>query len=157
MEATVAKLQRKLWVPGIRRIIKSVSNKCVTCNRLCPWVEGEKVGELFGERLKPSPPFCQTACDIFGPIKIRDVVKRRTLDKAFGIVFNCLSTQIVYVCLLVAFRRFVSISACSMYLDWGTQLMSASKELKQMFSKLDWSEIHRFGRKKSGHGFTDSP
>lgn len=100
VDTTIAKLQRKFWVPGVRRIVKSVKYNCVTCKRLSPKCEGQKMGELVEERLKPSPPFYHTACDIFGPFRIRDAVKRRTFGKAYGIIFNCLSTRSVDLDLL---------------------------------------------------------
>lgn len=157
VEATITKLQRKFWVPGAARVVKSIKHKCVTCKGLSPRGDGQKMGELVEERLKPSPPFYHTACDIFGPLRIRDTVKRRTFGKAFGVIFNCLSTRGVYLDLtegydtqsfLMAFRRFVSVRGypCSMYSDRGTQLISASRELKRMFSGLDWHRINTFGR-----------
>ena len=100
VETTTAKLKLKFWVPGIRRIVKSVKYRYVTCKRLSPKCEGQKMGELVEERLKQSPPFYHTACDIFGPFKIRDAVKRRTFGKAYGIIFNCFSTRNVYLDLL---------------------------------------------------------
>ncbi|XP_076028384.1 uncharacterized protein LOC143017480 [Oratosquilla oratoria] len=157
VDTTISKLQRKFWVPGARRIVKSLKNKCVICKKLSHKVEGQKMGELVEERLRPSPPFCHTACDMFGPFKIRDAVKRRTFGKAFGIIFNCMSTRSVYIdlvdgydtqSLLLTFRRFVSIRGypCSMYSDRGPQLVSASKELKQVFNQFDWNDVCKFGR-----------
>ena len=64
-------------VPGDRKIVKSVRQKCIICKKLSPKCEGQKIGELVDERLKPSPPFCHTACDVFGPFKVRDTVERR--------------------------------------------------------------------------------
>lgn len=67
VDITIAKIQRKFGIPGVRKIVKSVKYNCVTCKRLSPKCEGQKLGELVEERLKPSPPFNHTACDIFGP------------------------------------------------------------------------------------------
>ena len=36
VDATIAKLQRKFWVPGARRIVKSVRHRCVICKKLSP-------------------------------------------------------------------------------------------------------------------------
>lgn len=157
IDTTIAKLQLKYWVPGARRIVKSVKHKCVTCNKLSPKSEGQRMGELVDQRLKPSPPFCYTACDMFGPFKIRDTIKRRTLGKAFGIIFNCLATRGVHLDLiegydtqsfLKAFRRFVAVRGypCTMFSDRGPQFMSASKELKQVFRQQDWQLIYEFGK-----------
>ena len=36
------------------------------------------MGRMPDERLKPSPPFYHTGVDLFGPIWVKDVVKKRT-------------------------------------------------------------------------------
>lgn len=115
------------------------------------------MGQLVEERLKPSPPFTHTACDLFGPYKIKDNVKRRTFGKAYGIIFNCISTRAVYLDLiyeyntnnvLMALRRFLSIRGfpSTLYSDRGTQLVAASNEAKKMFKELDWCSVESFGK-----------
>lgn len=42
VDTTIAKLQRKFWVPGVRKIVKSVKHKRIACKRLSPKCEGKK-------------------------------------------------------------------------------------------------------------------
>ena len=49
VDATIAKLQMKFWVPGARRIVKSVRHECVICKKLSPKSEGQKMVELVDE------------------------------------------------------------------------------------------------------------
>jgi hypothetical protein len=35
--------------------------------------------------------------DLFGPFTIKDTVKGRTHGKAYGVLFNCMSSRAVYV------------------------------------------------------------
>lgn len=95
VESTFAKLSRRVWVPGVTRVGKSMRHRCVTCKRSSPQSIGHKMEELPEEWLKLSPTFCHTASDIIGPYIIRDIVKRMTFGKANGIIFSWLSTRSV--------------------------------------------------------------
>ena len=117
------------------------------------------MGQVLPERLKPSPPFHHIGIDLFGPFKIKDTVKRRTLGKAYGVIFNYLASRAVYIDLvegydtqsfLVTFRRFVSLRGYpgTIHSDRGTQLVAANKELREMINKWNISEIMNFGAKE---------
>ena len=101
------------------------------------------MGKLPIERLKPAPAWHSTALDLFGPFKIKDEVKKRTTGKAYGVIFNCLTTRAVHVDIssdystqkfLMVWRRFVSIRGypSKLYSDNGPQLVSANEELKKV-------------------------
>ena len=156
VETTLAKLQSKYWVPKARRIIYQVKHKCVICRKADHITLQQKMGQLPNRRLHASPPFFHTAVDIFGPFNIRDTVKKRTKGKAYGIVFNCLSSRAVYIDLadgydtdsfLLVFRRFTSVRGypTTMQSDGGTQLLSANKELTQVVSKWDHAKLAELG------------
>jgi len=109
------------------------------------------------ERLKPSLPWNYTSADIFGPYTIRGEVNKRSRGKAFGLIFNYITTsRAVYVDLatdysaegfFMPFRRFVSIRGYSekLYSDHGSQLVAASNELKKLLEGLDKECIRAFG------------
>ena len=152
IESTLAKLQSKFWLIGARKMIRSVKNKCVTCRRAKAKTVQQSMGQINPDRLKPAPPFHFTSCDLFGPFFIKDTVKRRTYGKAYGIIFTCLVTRAVYIDLsesydtvgfLTVFRRFVTIRGYprKVYSDQGSQLVSASKELKLMMPNIDLNNI----------------
>ncbi|XP_047482843.1 uncharacterized protein LOC125034852 [Penaeus chinensis] len=146
IETTLCKIQRKFWIPGARKLIRTIKNKCVTCRKLSKKVEDQCMGQVRAERMKPAPPFYHTAVDLFGPLTIRDSVKKRTYGKAFGIIFNCLVTRAVYLDLamgystddfLTTFQRFIAIRGAPkfMYSDRGTQLISASNKIESIGEK----------------------
>ncbi|XP_043208348.1 uncharacterized protein LOC122373955 isoform X1 [Amphibalanus amphitrite] len=156
VEVTLAKVQKKFWVPRARKIIKQIKNDCVTCRRIDKKLQSQVMGELTLERLQPSPAFYHTSLDLFGPFLIRDTVKKRTRTKAYGVIFTCMATRAVYLDIvdgyaakdfLVTFRRFVTIRGypASIHSDMGSQLVAANKELRNMSENLDWSEICRSG------------
>ncbi|XP_066947040.1 uncharacterized protein [Macrobrachium rosenbergii] len=57
VEVTLAKLQSKFWVPGARKLIKSVKARCVICRKLAKKTEEQCMGQCPSERLQPAPPF----------------------------------------------------------------------------------------------------
>ena len=143
IETTLAKLQSKFWVPGARKIIKSVKDKCVTCRKLSKQTENQCMGQMLEERMKPTPPFYHTAVDLFGPFTIKDTVKRRTHGKAYGVIFNCLVTRAVYLDLaegysandfLATYQRFISVRGAPkiLYSDRGGQLIAAGKNIESI-------------------------
>ncbi|XP_045119659.1 uncharacterized protein LOC123509433 [Portunus trituberculatus] len=152
IEKTLAKLQHKFWTPGARRLIKNIKRQCIICRKLETVTVEQRMGELCSERLKPAPPFYYTSLDLFGPFAIKDTVKRRTVGKAYGIIFSCLVTRAVYLDLadsyntesfLTVFRRFVAIRGYphTIHSDSGTQLVAASKELKLIRQNWNVPEI----------------
>ena len=115
--------------------------------------ETQIMAPLPVERLKPAPPWFFIGLDLFGPFKIRGEVNKRTIGKAYGIIFTCLLTRAIHLDLsadysmdafLMSFRRFVPIRGCpkKIFSDSGSQLVAASKELRDMFkNNLDWVKI----------------
>ena len=95
IESTLAKLQSKFWVPRARKLIKFIKSKCVQCRKLDKKFEQQCMGPLSANRFLQSPPFFRTALDIFGPFFVRDTVKRRTTKQVYGLILNCMVTQII--------------------------------------------------------------
>lgn len=97
VDVTLYKLQSKFWVPAALKIIKSVRKHCITCRKLDAKVEGQSMGQISDERMKPCPAFYHTALYIFGPSQIGDNVKKRTIGNCYGIIFKCFVTRAVYI------------------------------------------------------------
>ena len=162
VEATLAKLQTKFWVPGARRLIKGVKQRCVSCRKMFSRPQHQLMGPVNPERLKPSPAFHNTALDLFGPFLIKDTVKRRTKTKAYGVLFTCFASRASYVDLvegystqdfLLAFRRFVTIRGypATIYSDAGSQLAAANRELREMTKRWNIDDLTNTG---VNHGLT---
>ena len=156
VDAALAKLRSKFWIPGARRILKAIRNRCVVCRKRQKIVHGQKMGTLPLERLRPSPAFYYSAVDLFGPFTIRDSVKKRTHGKAYGVIFTCLTSRGVYLDLadsystdsfMMVLRRFVTVHGYPRKLrsDVGTQLIAASKDIREMNRNWNWQTIESFG------------
>ena len=143
IESTLARVLSQFWIPGVRKLIKSVKSRCVLCRRIDKVLLTQQMGPLPKERLMPSPPFFHTSVDLFGPMTVKDTVKRRVGMKVFGVIFTCFTTRAIYLDLaegydsdsfLKTFNRFVSIRGYpkTMYSDRGTQLVAARKQVERV-------------------------
>lgn len=159
VSATASKVRSRFWIIGLHRIVKSIKHNCVICKKLDKKTAVQVMGRLPQERLKPAPAWNCTAIDLFGPFKIRDEVKKRTIGKAYGVIFNCLGTRAVHVDLapdystekfLMVLRRFVSLRGypAKLLSDNGTQLTAANEELQKVYKAWDWDELAAFGATK---------
>ena len=110
------------------------------------------MADLPIERLLTTPPFHVTGIDFFGPYQSRGEVNKRSRGKCYGVIFACFVTRAVHVDLCVDYstdaflqtlRRFVCIRGWPKEIrsDNGTQLVAASKELRDVINGLDHSRI----------------
>lgn len=154
--ATVARIRSRFWIVNLQRMVKSICNKCVTCKRKFQRLSGQVMSDLPVERLQPSPPFSTVGVDFFGPFTIRGEVQKRVRGKCYGVIFVCFTSRAVHVDVskdystdrfLQVLRRFASIRGwpSKLYSDCGTQLVAASKELKEAITGLDWDALRRYG------------
>ena len=152
IRAEVAKIRAEYWIPGLQKIVRSIRYNCVRCRRYEGKPESQVMAPLPLERLKPAPPWHNCALDMFGPYLIKGEVNKRTRGKGYAVIFTCLLTRAVFIdittdysadAFLLVFRRFVSIRGypSKIYSDQGSQLIAASKEIKEMFTNNDWEKI----------------
>ena len=103
-------------------------------------------------RLSPGPVFNVTSIDLFGPLTIRDTVKRRTHMKVWGVIATCACVRAVYLdltegystdAILQTLRRFITIRGCpsKMISDQGPPLIAASKDVASLTKDWNWTTI----------------
>ena len=152
--STCSKIRSKFWIIKLLKMVKFIRYNCLIYKKLDKRSSEQIMGKLPVERLKPTPT-C-TAIDLFGPFKIKDEVKKRTIAKTYGVIFNCLATRAVHVDLaadystekfLMVLRRFVSIRGfpSKLYSDNGPQLVAANEELKNVVKGWNQEELKTFG------------
>ena len=151
---TLAKFRESFWTPNGSKLAWQAKNKCQLCKlRSCQLLE-QTMGQLPEARLKPSPPFCYSMVDFFGPYLVRGEVQKRTSGKAYGVIFTDLTMRAVHIepvfgydtsSFLMALMRFVSIRGWPsvIYSDPGTQFVAADNELKKVWNDLDKTAIIR--------------
>ena len=109
---------------------------------------GAADGTTAGSRTAPA--FNHVMLDLFGPYMVRGEVQRRTRGKAYGVMRQwgpytsrqCLDmTQAIFWW----FSRFASIRGGSekIFSEPGSQLVSAGRELKKAWKKIDRKSLQR--------------
>jgi hypothetical protein len=78
----VLRSRKRVWIIKARRMAKYIKDNCFRCRLLYKKTMGQVMGPMPDHRLGPTPIFQSTAVDLFGPLTIRDTVKRRTSSKA---------------------------------------------------------------------------
>lgn len=120
--------------------------------------ETQQMADLPSLRLAPfTPPFHYTACDYFGPFKVK--VGRNKTAKHYGVIFTCLNTRAVHLEMAVdcstmefmqALRRFFTIRGYPtvMMSDNGSQMVGAARELLEMVDGYDNDQLREFSAEK---------
>ena len=127
-----------------------IRRSCCQCHILDKRLAEQQMSPLPEFRLTVAPVFNVTSIDLFGPLTIRDTVKKRTHMKVWGVIATCASTRAVYIdltesygtdAILQTIHRFVSIRGCpsEMISDQGTQLIAASKDIATLSKNWNWS------------------
>ena len=113
------------------------------------------MSNLPSSRLIPGPIWEHVTIDLFGPLTVRDSIKRRTSGKGWGIIFSCHSSRAVFLTLsenygtasfLQALTRFINRNGCPahLYSDRGSQLCGASTEISQFYKQLNDKDLMNF-------------
>jgi hypothetical protein len=148
-DRTLAKFRERYWTPNGAKLSWSVKDSCQACKLQDRKPLSQTMGQFPLARLKPhAPPFTRVMIDFFGPYDIRGEVQKRTTGKAYGIVFTDLTMRAVHLetsfgydtsSFMLALNRFVNLRGWPevIYSDPGSQLVSASHELKNFWNKID--------------------
>lgn len=151
-QSVLFSLRSKFWiVQGINSVKREI-RRCVTCFKVRPSTILQPMGNLPGDRIKPTRPFLVTGTDFAGPFLIKDgKLRTRKIIKVYVCIFICFSTKAVHLELagdltstgfLNVLKRFVSRRGiCKViYSDNGLNFIGADNELKRTFNLLFDSE-----------------
>ena len=155
VDRTLWRSRCTVWIINGRRLAKVIGNNCFRCKLLNKRLEKQVMAPLPESRVPPAPVFDSTAVDLFGPLEIRDTVKKRTTKKCWGVIFCCTVTSAIhlevaedYSCdsFLLCLRRFCNLRGTPKRFqsDPGSQLMAAAT----VMAKWDFGKIHEWLSKK---------
>ena len=100
-KTTVARSRTLAWIVRATPLAKSVVAKCNFCKFKRKILREQKMGKLPSERVDVNcPPWTSISLDLTGPVKVKGMVNVRTTMKVWPIVFCCLSTGAIHVCLM---------------------------------------------------------
>jgi len=93
-----ASLRENYWVPRIRRVVKTVIYKCLTCHKFKVQATPQLMGELPSTRVQSSRPFRTTGVDYAGPITLRMGTPRsKVIIKGYIAIFVCFAKKAVHM------------------------------------------------------------
>ena len=145
IDTLVCHVRNEVFIPQLRRIAAYVDKHCKRCLIKRKKFAGQQMGDLPDIRSQMSPAFEHCLLDLFGPFIIKDdCVKKgpRVHKKVFGVLICCTSTRAVYLDVATAYNTEAVLHCIrrlkanrgqvkSITSDPGSQLVSASKELKE--------------------------
>lgn len=144
-------IRQRFWVPNVRKVIKRVSLKCVSCFRQRKEVATQLMGDLPSARVTSGFPFESVGIDYCGPITVKERTgKTKKSYKAYIAVFICLKVKAVHLDLvtdlttdafMACLARLISLrgSVREIFSDNATTFHGANNELKQIFKH--WMEL----------------
>ena len=146
---TVAKSRRKFWIVRAGRLYEKVRSMCYRCRILDKELAMQQMAALPENRLAIAPIFNTTSIDLFGPLLIKDTVKKRVTMKVWGFIATCAATRAIHIDLtdsystdsiLQTIRKFITLRGCptEFISDQGSQMKSAAKDLTK---EWDWSIV----------------
>lgn len=152
VDATIAAVRAKYWVPGLRALVQQVRRDCCACRVRTAMPGKHSQGQLPRDRMDAyARPFTNTGLDFFGPVFV--TVGRRH-EKRWVALFTCLTVRAVHLeiaadlstdaCLtcirnLCHIRGVPSLIRC----DNGTNFVGARNELARDEQFFDSEAIQR--------------
>ena len=139
-------------IVNVNSVICSLIYHCVTCRSLRGKLGKHLMSELPSDRLQESPPFTYCGFDLFCPMTIKNYRKKL---KRYGVMFTCLCSRAIHIEVaqsletdssILSLRRFIERrdNICLMRSDNGTNFVSAIKELRKAFQKIDHNQISKY-------------
>lgn len=151
VDRTLQRSRNHVWIVQGRRLAKVIVANCFTCKIRNKQMKDQLMAPVHNSRLPPSPVFDSTAVDLFGPLKIRDSVKKRVSKDCWGVLYVCTVTGAVHLGVtedystdgfLMSMKQFINLRGCpsKMMSDPGSQLVAAAKQTEQW----DYQGMHEW-------------
>lgn len=140
-------LQRRVWIPQARRLVRTWTRNCVQCYtaRAPPYTP--QMGDLPSVRVTASRAFSRVGIDFAGPYQHKNSrLRTAKVSKMYLCVFVCMCTKAVHLeavtdlstpGFLAAFARFIARRGLpsQVFSDNGTNFVGASREISEV---LKW-------------------
>ena len=142
---------QEIYVPGAKRLARTICQNCLVCRRAAPRTHQQKMGQLPSPRVTKVHPFIHSGVDFAGPFLLRQGNPRKpTVTKGYLAVFVCLATKAIHIEVVsslstgafnAALKRFSSRKGKPqhIYSDHGSNFIGARNELKELYQFLELS------------------
>lgn len=150
-QLTMHYIRQKYWVPGVRRLTRSVIHRCIPCVRQNAVSMQQQMAALPKVRLTPGRAFQRCGVDYCGPFYVKARGGRcKIISKAYVAVFVCMASRAVHLELVSDLTSEAFIAALSrlssrrgrvheLYSDNGTTFHGADKEIANAVSS--WKSL----------------
>ena len=139
------------WIISGSSVVSNHISKCVKCRKIRGSLQKQRMADLPGDRLEPSPPFTYSAVDYFGPWLVKE--GRRSV-KRYDVLFTCLVSRAIHLetsvsldasSFLNAYRRFIGRRGPVRQLrsDCGTNFVGSKSELQSALAEMDQDKVKR--------------
>ena len=115
-DTTIAILRERFHIIHVRKEVRKILRRCVTCRHWNTKALTQKMGILPEERVRAAPAFSRVGLDFTGPVYLK-VYGEETVRKAYICLFTCTHSRMVHLELtndmsteefLGAFKRMVN-------------------------------------------------
>ena len=131
-------VQQRFWIFGVRNVLRSIKNKCITCRRGRAQTMTPVMAELPTERLDASTALANV--DYIGPFTVK-IGRRHGHEKRWCCLFTCLTVRAAHIEIipkldtdscLNAILRFIARRGepIKMINDNGTNFVGADREFE---------------------------
>lgn len=151
----IAMLRQEFWILSSRKAVRRIIFKCISCTRHKALHPTPHMGILPEARVHSIRAFSRVGTDYGGPYLIKECKRRNTkTTKVYMALFVCMATKSIHVeivsdlttdAFLAAFDRFIARRGvpAHVYSDYGTNYVSAARQLKNMFRNKDF-QAHKY-------------
>lgn len=151
-------LSARAHVVGAKRALRSLSRKCVHCQRTYARSTNQRMADLPACRVTPAPPFQSVGVDYAGPLSVRILRTRKFITTpGYVALFTCMVTKAIHLELvtdmsadafLLTFKRFIARRGLPrhVYSDNGGNFVGCRNRLHQLYQQLQShsTEFSRF-------------
>ncbi|XP_065089698.1 uncharacterized protein LOC135710920 [Ochlerotatus camptorhynchus] len=149
-QTVLNEIRRRYYIPRLRVVLNKTRRNCQKCKSMTAKPQPPSMADLPKTRLAAFVrPFSYVGIEYFGPMQV--VIGRR-VEKRWGVLATCLTTRAVHIelahslttdsCIMclqnIIARRGSPIEIVS---DRGTNLVGASKELKEALAQVDQERL----------------
>ena len=137
----MSRLSKKYYIPQVKRLLKSISKKCIVCQKTYARTSTKMMAHLPANRTNHSSPFSSVGIDYAGPLSFKQGNRTKPIiSKGDIAVYVCFSTKAVFFDLVVdltteaflaSMCRFLSIYGVPAYIlsDNGSNFVGANTEI----------------------------
>ena len=148
-----AQIQRDgYYLPSLIKRLKSLQDQCALCRKHKKRLTEEAMGTIQEKRLTKAAPFVNIQADLFGPLRCRNFVNKRSIRKIWGLIAICDYSRFISVVPVESLSAVHLMNALTHHtlrfgqfkrveVDFGSNFSGAREDIEEMLEKSEIDEI----------------